>query len=97
MTPHCDLDLEDRNPTFTHDTPGYDDALSYQVWLHTVQWFERKLISEDLTPHCDLDLEIRNPTFSHDTPGHDDAPSHQVWLHTVQKISVGQRSETRTT
>ena len=36
LTPHCDLDLEDRNPTFLHDTLGHDDAPSYQVWLHNL-------------------------------------------------------------
>ena len=35
LSPHCDLDLEDRNPTFSHDTPGHDDAPSYQGWLYT--------------------------------------------------------------
>ena len=33
---HCDLDLQDSNPIFLHDTPGHGDAPSYQVWLHTV-------------------------------------------------------------
>ena len=32
LSPHCDLDLEDRNPTFPHDTLGRDDAPSHQVW-----------------------------------------------------------------
>ena len=36
FSPHCDLALEDTNPTFLHGTLGHDDALSYQVWLHTV-------------------------------------------------------------
>ena len=38
LSPHCDLDLnlEDRNPTFSYDTLGHDNASSYQVWLHTV-------------------------------------------------------------
>ena len=31
FTPHCDRDLEDRNPTFLHDTPGHDDAQPHQV------------------------------------------------------------------
>ena len=38
LTPQCDLDLKNRNPTFPQDTPGHDDAPSYQVWLHTVRW-----------------------------------------------------------
>ena len=28
LTPHCDLDPKDKNPTLSHDTPGYDDAPS---------------------------------------------------------------------
>ena len=43
LSPHCDLDLEDSNPNFLHDTQGHNDAPSYQVWLHTVQWFGRYL------------------------------------------------------
>ena len=34
LASHCDRDLEDL--TFLHDTPGHDDAASYQVWLQTV-------------------------------------------------------------
>ena len=26
---HCDLDLEDRNPTFSHEAPGHDDTQIY--------------------------------------------------------------------
>ena len=33
LTPHSDLDFEDRKPTFSHDTPGHDDAPSYKVWF----------------------------------------------------------------
>ena len=36
LTPHCDLDIEDKNPALSHDTPGHVDAPSYPVWLHTL-------------------------------------------------------------
>ena len=49
MTPHCDLDLEDRNQTFSHETLGYDDAPSYRVWLHAVE----KLSSGKGVTHTD--------------------------------------------
>ena len=31
LTPHCDLDLEVRKPTFSHYTPGHDHAPSNPV------------------------------------------------------------------
>ena len=34
---YCDLDLEDRNPFFTHDTLAYNGVLPYWVWLQMVQ------------------------------------------------------------
>ena len=45
LIPHCDPDLE----TFSHDTPDYNDAPSYQVGLHTVQWFRRYLRDKGVT------------------------------------------------
>ena len=48
-TPYCDPDLEDRNPTFLHDTVGRGYAPSYHVWLHTVQWFRRYLPDKSVT------------------------------------------------
>ena len=33
VSPHCDLDLENRNPNVLHDTPGHDDTPTYQVSL----------------------------------------------------------------
>ena len=38
---HCDLDREDRNPIFLHDTPGHGDTLTYQISLQNVKWFRR--------------------------------------------------------
>ena len=43
LTLHCDLALDDRDPTFLQDTLGHDDAPSCQVWMHTVQWFRQYL------------------------------------------------------
>ena len=31
MSPHCEFDLEDSKPFFSHDTPTYGDASPYQV------------------------------------------------------------------
>ena len=82
LSPHCDLDLEDRNLTFSHDTLGHDDAPSYPVSLKKVlvqKILSRQILPKDENPHCDLDLEDSNPKLSHNTP-HDDAPLHQIWL-----------------
>ena len=56
LTQHYNLDLEDRNRTFLQqDTVGHNDApLSYQVWLHKVQWFGR-LISCKQVRHGQTD------------------------------------------
>ena len=40
LGPHCDLDLEDRNPNMLHNTPGHDDASTYQVSLRNVNGSE---------------------------------------------------------
>ena len=40
---------KDGNPTFSHDTLGYDDAPLYQVWMHTVPWFGRYLMDKGVT------------------------------------------------
>ena len=42
LGPHCDLDLEDRNPTFS-GSPAYQD------WLHTFQWFGRHRTDKGVT------------------------------------------------
>ena len=41
FTPHCDLDLGDRKRSFSHGTPGHDDAPPYQVPWRKVKWFRR--------------------------------------------------------
>ena len=38
---YCDLDLEDGNPFFAHDTLAYNDVSPYWVWLQKVQRFTR--------------------------------------------------------
>ena len=34
---YCDLDLEDSNPFFAHDTLAYNDVSPYWIWLQKVQ------------------------------------------------------------
>ena len=76
--PYCDLDLDDRNPTFSHDTPDHDDAQPCQVSRRKVKWFRRyrpdKIFPEDLDRHCDLDLENSNLKLLHNILACDDAP-----------------------
>ena len=36
ISPHCDLDLEDRIPFFSHDIPAHGGVPQYQVWLQKV-------------------------------------------------------------
>ena len=33
VNPHCDIDLEDRSPFFSHDIPSHGGVPQYQVWL----------------------------------------------------------------
>ena len=67
---YCDLDLEDSNPFFAHDTQVYNDVSPYWVWLQRVQHYK---ISSKITLigtfnlGCDIDLEHSNPIFSLDT------------------------------
>ena len=59
----CDLDFEDRNPTFLHDTPGHDDAPPHQVWLQTVSWFARRLPDKGVTGgHTDRLRDVNKRT-----------------------------------
>ena len=41
MSPHCDLELEDRKPVFLHDTLAHYNASPYQVWLQKIQQLRR--------------------------------------------------------
>ena len=41
LSPHCDLELEDRNPAFSYDTLSHADAPTYQVSLRKVKFFRR--------------------------------------------------------
>ena len=41
---HCDLELEDKEPIFLHNTLAQVDASPYQVWLQKVQQLRRYLI-----------------------------------------------------
>ena len=38
ISPHCDLDLEDRISFFLHDIPAHGGAPQYQVWLQKVAY-----------------------------------------------------------
>ena len=38
---HCDLELEDKEPIFLHNTLAQVDASPYQVWLQKVQQLRR--------------------------------------------------------
>ena len=66
---YCDLDLEDRNPFFAHDTLAYNDVSPYWVWLEMVQRFisSKLTLTETFNLGCDIDLEHSNPIFSLDT------------------------------
>ena len=47
MSPHCDLELEDDVPMFSHDSFAHDDTSSYQVWLQKVQQLRRYGLDEN--------------------------------------------------
>ena len=67
FSPYCDLDLEDKNPNFLHNTPGYDDTPTYQVSLSGSEDIVNTnyIFPQALNPHCDLDLEHSNTKLSH--------------------------------
>ena len=50
LTPHCDLDLEYRNPTFSDDTHSHDDAQVYQVSKLRVKWVREDIIRTNNIP-----------------------------------------------
>ena len=66
---YCDLDLEDSNPFFAHDTLAYNVVSPYWVWLQMVQRriSSKLILTETFNLGCDTDLEHSNPTFSLDT------------------------------
>ena len=63
---YCDLDLEDSNPFFAHDTLAYNDVSPYWVWLQKVQRFisSKLTLIETFNLDCDIYLEHCNPIFS---------------------------------
>ena len=64
---YCDLDLEDRNPFFAHDTLAYNDVSPYWVWLGSAMHkISSKSLTETFNSGCDIDLEHSNPIFSLD-------------------------------
>ena len=63
---YCDLDLEDSNPFFAHDTLAYNDTgFGYKK----VQRFmsPKLTLIQTFNLGCDIDLEHCNRTFSLDT------------------------------
>ena len=66
---YCDLDLEDSNPFFAHDTLAYNDVSTHWVWLQKVQRFisSKLTLIETFNLGCDIDLEHSNSILSLDT------------------------------
>ena len=55
MSPHCDLDIEDSEPIFLHDTPPHGNTPQNQVWLKTVRQFRRYCL--DKLEHTDRRID----------------------------------------
>ena len=41
ISPHCDLDIEDSDSIFLHDTPPHDNTPLYPVSLKMIEHFRR--------------------------------------------------------
>ena len=90
ISPCCDLDIEQNEPIFLHDT----------LWLMRLHYHNRfgnkifcgsdntvgTVFTDILNLHCDLDLECSNPILPQNTPAYDAVPSNQVWLQTDQQF-----------
>ena len=88
LSPHCDLDLEDGNPTF---------HMTFQVMLmhHHAKFHEERLSgSEDIIPrNIPQGFEPllwpwpwrHQSKIVNNTPAHDDAPLFHIWLQKVKK------------
>ena len=63
LTDHCDLDLEDSNPIFSHDILVHDDALSYQTWLEEVKQYKQYFF-QTTHIHTGKAIPIIYPTHS---------------------------------
>ena len=59
LTLHCDLALEDSNPTFLHDTTGHDDACTIVPSLVAYSLMVRKISSRQ---KCATDRQIDRRT-----------------------------------
>ena len=91
LTLHCDLDLEveDRNPTFSHDTLCHDDAPWYQVaYIERLSGSENIIqinipggFEPSLWPYC----QDSNPKLPYSTPVYDDAPLYQIWMKSFRR------------
>ena len=42
----CDLEIEDSEPLFLHDTPPHNNTPPYQVWLKMVERFRRHYLDK---------------------------------------------------
>ena len=87
LSPHCDLDLEDGNPTF---------HMTFQVMLmhHHTKFHEERLSgSEDIRRNIPQGFEPslwpwpwrQQSKIVNNIPAHDDAPLFHIWLQKVFK------------
>ena len=86
---YCDLDLEDSNPFFAHDTLAYNDTgFGYKK----VQRFmsPKLTLIQTFNLGCDIDLEHSNPVFSLDID-YDGMPSNLVWLQKTHWFRTNKR------
>ena len=49
LSPCCDLDIEDSEPVFVHDTLPHDNTPHYQIWLKMVVQFRRYRLGQNRT------------------------------------------------
>ena len=47
VSPYCDFDIDNSEPSFVHDTPPHDNAPPYQVWLKMVDRCRRYCPDKD--------------------------------------------------
>ena len=81
LSPHYDLDLEDRNPNCLHHTLDHDDTPTYQASLRNGKWFRRyhpdKYFVTSSTFTVTLTVRTAIQKCSHKSLAHD-VDMHQV-------------------
>ena len=88
ISPHCDLDIENREPIFLHDTLPYDTIPGLATECSVVQKISSgQTFTNIFNFRCDLDLECSNLIFPQDTLAYDAVLSNQVCLQTDQQFS----------